>query len=160
MEHSKKIVTVTILITIFVLAVSIAALYVQAQIDAGTTCTCAIPIPVLLPILSSIGLLVGTLIYYYMHSPGYSGTLKGKSPDTKILLSLLGGNEGSIFKRILENGGSMSQAGIVSETGIPKVRVFRTIEKLKAKGLVTKEPHGKTNMIKARNDILKLFSSS
>ncbi|MCK5017032.1 MAG: hypothetical protein KAS32_08165 [Candidatus Peribacteraceae bacterium] len=160
MDQSKKTVTVTILITIFVLVVSLASLYVQTQIDAGTICSCAIPVPVLLPILSSIGLLVGTLIYYYMSSPNSESKEKTKPLDSTVLLNLIEGEDGKVFKTIIDNGGEMAQAKIVSTTGIQKVRVFRAIEKLKRKGLVTKEPHGKTNMIKVNDEISKLFSKS
>ena len=64
MKGPKKIVSGSILITIFVLIVSLTSLYVQAEIQQGSVCTCIIPLPVLIPILASIGMLVGTLVYY------------------------------------------------------------------------------------------------
>jgi uncharacterized membrane protein len=127
-------------------------LYVQAQIEAGTVCTCAIPLPVLVPILSSIGLLVGTFIYY-ISSPKF----EKKGADTKPLLKFLDPVEQKIMSAIIENRGEIPQSRIVSETGLPKVKVFRTIQRLKNKGIVSKEPYGKTNLIKLNEDIGKLF---
>ncbi len=154
MEQPKKVIATSMILTIFVLVVSLAALYVQAQIEAGTVCTCAIPLPVMVPLLSSIGLLVGTLLYY-MFSP--SSDQKPKPPDTGIILDFLGNEEAEIVRKILEKKGEISQAGIVSSTGLPKVKVFRIIERLKNKGIVSKEPHGKTNLIKLNEDVMKLF---
>ncbi|MCK4336280.1 MAG: hypothetical protein KAW40_06185 [Candidatus Aenigmarchaeota archaeon] len=154
MEHPKKIIAASMVLTIFVLVVSLAALYAQAQIEAGTVCTCVIPLPVLVPMLSSIGLLVGTLIYYMFYP---SSEQKPKPLDTKIILDFLGNEEAEIVRKILENRGEISQARIVSSTGLPKVKVFRIIERLKNKGIVSKEPYGKTNIIKIREDIRKLF---
>lgn len=154
MDHTKKIMATSLLMTIFVLIVSLAALYVQVQIDAGTVCTCAIPLPVLIPILSSIGLLVGTLIYYTFF-PGLEK--KARPLNTQAILDFLGEEEAEVVKKILENKGEASQAGIVSSTGLPKVKVFRIIERLRKKGILSKRPHGKTNMVKIREDIRKLF---
>ncbi len=154
MEQSKKIVSVTLIITIFVLAVSLTALYVQAQIEAGTVCTCAIPIPVLMPILSSIGLLVGTLVYYFF-VPSPEGR-SGKN-DTGMISDMVGGDEGVVLRKVIEEGGNIPQSRIVSSTGLSKVRVFRAIEKLRKRNLVSKSPHGKTNMIEARKDMLDAF---
>lgn len=154
MEHSRKIIAASMVLTIFVLIVSLAAIYVQAQIEAGTVCTCVIPLPVLVPLLSSIGLLVGTLIYY-MFAP--SPEKKSKPPDRKIILDLLGKEEAEIIGKILEKEGEASQAGLVSSTGLPKVKVFRIIERLRNKGIVSKHPHGKTNLIKIREDLRKLL---
>jgi uncharacterized membrane protein len=152
MDQPKKVIATSMILTIFVLIVSLAALYVQAQIEAGTVCTCAIPLPVLVPILSSIGLLVGTFIYY-ISSPKF----EKRETDVKPLLKFLDPVEQKIMSKIIENKNEISQAGIVSSTGLPKVKVFRVIERLKNKGIVSKEPYGKTNLIKLNDDIRELF---
>lgn len=152
MEHSKKIVTVSMIMTIFVLVVSLTALYVQAQIEAGTVCTCAIPLPVLIPLLASIGLLVGTLIYY-ISSPRF----EKKGVDRNSVLKFLDSTEQKVVGAILNNKGEISQARIVSETGLPKVKVFRSLEKLKSKGILEKEKFGKTNKITLSDDLRNIF---
>ena len=140
------------LMTIFVLIVSLTALYVQAQIEYGTVCSCAIPVPVLIPLLSSIGLLLGTLIYY-VYSPRFE---KG-GIDRNAVLKFLNPTEQKVMNVILDNRGEITQAKIVSQTGLQKVKVFRVIERLMAKGILSKEPHGKTNKIRLSDEIRGIF---
>ena len=152
MEQSKKIIATSMLMTIFVLIVSLTALYVQAQIEYGTVCSCAIPVPVLIPLLSSIGLLLGTLIYY-VYSPRFE---KG-GIDRNAVLKFLNPTEQKVMNVILDNRGEITQAKIVSQTGLQKVKVFRVIERLMAKGILSKEPHGKTNKIRLSDEIGEIF---
>jgi len=152
MEQSKKIIATSMLMTIFVLIVSLTALYVQAQIEYGTVCSCAIPVPVLIPLLSSIGLLLGTLIYY-VYSPRFE---KG-GIDRNAVLKFLNHAEQKVMNVILDNRGEITQAKIVSQTGLQKVKVFRVIERLMAKGILSKEPHGKTNKIRLSDEIRGIF---
>ena len=152
MEQSKKIIATSMLMTIFVLIVSLTALYVQAQIEYGTVCSCAIPVPVLIPLLSSIGLLLGTLIYY-VYSPRFE---KG-GIDRNAVLKFLNPTEQKVMNVILDNRGEITQAKIVSQTGLQKVKVFRVIERLMAKGILSKEPHGKTNKITLSSEIRGIF---
>jgi len=152
MEQSKKIIASSMVLTIFVLVVSLAALYVQVQIDAGTVCTCMIPLPVLVPLLSSIGLLVGTFVYY-VSSPKFE---KG-GIDRNAVLKFLNPTEQKVMNVILDNRGEITQAKIVSQTGLQKVKVFRVIERLMAKGILSKEPHGRTNKITLSNEIRRIF---
>jgi len=152
MRHSKKIIGGSLVIAIFVLIVSLTSWYVQLQIEAGTICSCAIPLPILIPFVSSIGLLVGTLVYYM-----YSPESKDKKIERDSVLKFLDPPEREIMDAILDNNGEVSQARIVSETGIPKVRVFRSLERLRAKGIIMKERFGKTNLIKLPDDVRKIF---
>lgn len=152
MEQPKKVIATSMLITIFVLIVSLTALYVQTQIEYGTVCSCAIPVPVLIPLLSSIGLLLGTFIYY-ISSPRF----EKKEADAKPLLKFLDPAEKKIMGTIIENNFETSQARIVSQTGLPKVKVFRSLEKLRLKGILEKERFGKTNKIRLSNDIRNIF---
>ncbi len=152
MNHSKKIITVTMIISIFVLTISIISWYVQLQLDAGTFCSCAIPLPILIPVTASIGLLIGTVIYYI-----FAPNPENKLIDRKMLHMFFSGEEARIIEKILDCNGELSQTKIVNLTGIPKVRVFRTLERLKMKNAIKKEPHGKTNMIKINHELAKLF---
>lgn len=66
------------------------------------------------------------------------------------------GDERKIFKIIL-NKKEVSQASLVRETGMSKVKVFRVLEKLKYKGLIKKEPYGRTNLIVLDEELSKLL---
>jgi uncharacterized membrane protein len=152
MEQPKKIIASSLLIVIFVLVVSLTSWYVQIQIESGTVCSCAIPLPILIPIIASIGLLIGTVVYY-MFSPRF----EKKQIDKNSVLKLLDNTEQKVMNVIIDNKGEISQARIVSLTRMPKVKVFRSLEKLRVKGIIEKENLGKTNRIKLNEEMSKIF---
>jgi hypothetical protein len=62
----KKSLIVIILLSGFIFAVSFSTLYAQTHIIEGTACSCTLPIPVLIPTFASLGLLIGSILYYFM----------------------------------------------------------------------------------------------
>ena len=152
MKRQKRLIVSSILISIFVIIVSISSWYVQLIIETGEFCSCFIPLPILIPILASVGLLTGTLIYYIFFSDA-----REKAVNIEPLLKLVSDTEREIIKFVLDNEGEVSQAKIVSFTGIPKVKVFRALEKLRKNGLIEKEKKGKINKIFLSKDIMEIF---
>lgn len=152
MQHQKKVIIIAMLFVIFVLLVSIISWYVQLLIESGTVCSCAIPLPILFPIIASIGLLIGTIIYY-MLSPGNQKVYV----DKKSILMFFGSTEREIMDAIISNKGEISQASITRITGLPKVKVFRSLERLRMKGIIEKESKGKTNTIRLTEGVAKLL---
>ncbi len=132
-----------ILITGFIMAVSAASMYAQSHIMEGTVCGCDFPLELLIPLLSSTGLLVGTLAYYFMSS---QFRVKEKR-DFVPLLSLLPGDQRLVLEAIIKAGGKMPQSRIVSNTGLNKVKVSRVVSDLEARGVVKKTGKGVTNLI-------------
>ncbi len=157
MEQHKKIVLGALIVVIFVLIVSITSWYVQIMIDTGSICSCAIPLPILVPVLASIGLLIGTVLYY-LFSP-VSGKCIGRGQRDAIL-NLLNETEKKIMYSIITNRGELSQAGIVNVTGLPKVKVFRALERLRARGIISKENMGKTNRVMLSEELKSIFGLS
>ncbi len=152
MNQPKKVIAGSLLIVIFVLMVSLSSWYVQNEIYLGDVCSCAIPLPILIPVLASIGLLVGTLVYY-MFSPSFE-----KAPVCKeSILKLLDPTERQVMNILIENNGEAVQSRIVQLTSLSKVTVFRSLEKLKSKGIIEKKKHGKTNRIMLAEDIMRIF---
>ena len=66
MNINKQMSIAVMLITGFIFAVSFGTLYVQTNIVEGTVCSCTLPIPLLIPTFSSLGVFVGSLVYYLM----------------------------------------------------------------------------------------------
>ncbi len=132
-----------ILIAGFIMAVSVASLYAQSHILEGTICGCEFPIELLIPLLSSTGLLVGTLAYYFMSS---QFKIRERM-DLLPLLSLLPSDQQLVLKTIIKSGGKMAQSRIVSNTGLNKVKVSRVVSDLEAKGVVKKTTSGVTNIV-------------
>jgi len=158
MQHQKKIVVGSLIIAIFVLAISITSWYVQMIIEEGMFCSCVVPLPILIPVLASVGLLIGTLLYY-IFSPVPECT-KNNTETVEIRKTFLkpfDETEKKIIETIADNQGELTQASIVSLTGISKVKVFRSLEKLNFKNIITKEKKGKTNTIALASDIKKIL---
>lgn len=152
MEHSKKVVVGSLLIVIFILVVSMVTWYIQALIYLGDVCSCFIPLPIMIPVIGSVGLLIGTLVYY-LFSPKFE-----KRMEREIFLRLFNVTEAEIMNILIDNGGEMTQSEIVKITKIPKVRVFRSLEKLKSRGMIEKKTNGKTNKIILNGEIRDMIN--
>ena len=150
MEDSKKIILGILILSIFVLIVSVSSLYVQTEISSGNACGCFIPIPIFIPFIASIGLFIGTMIYY-MFSPKFD-----KKIDKKSLLNFLDGDERKVFEVVLDKK-EINQAQLVRETYLSKVKISRIIKRFENKGIIKKISIGKINMIKLYKKISELL---
>ncbi|MDI6826610.1 MAG: hypothetical protein QMD36_05530 [Candidatus Aenigmarchaeota archaeon] len=149
MGISRKIAISTVLIAGFIFFVSVTALYVQTQIaEFGF---CPIPIPILIPTFASLGIFVGSSVYYLM-SVKIEESKEKRVEVVNAMLDLLRADEKETIKKIIENKGEISQSKLSSFFG--KVKTFRVIEDLMRRDIVEKEPYGKTNKIKL-NDKFK-----
>ena len=144
MNIHRKLAIVVILITGFIFTVSFATLYAQTNIIEGTACSCTLPIPVLIPTFSSLGILIGSVVYYFMF-PKITETEKKNIESIRIILDMLQPDERNILNKIIDNKGEITQSKLSSELG--KVKTFRIIENLKRRGIVKKQGYGKTNKI-------------
>jgi len=152
MDLRKKLLAVIIVIAGFIFGVSFSTLYAQVHISEGTACSCTLPIPLLIPTFSSLGVFVGSIVYY-MLSPTFGK--ETRKIDTKTILELLEPGEREVLQRLVENNGIVSQSKLSNEFG--KVKIFRIVESLKGRGIVEKIPYGKTNKIKLNEKFVKLF---
>lgn len=67
--------------------------------------------------------------------------------EMKKVIDTLSDNEKAIINLILRKGGSITQAEIRYETGIPKSSLSGIINALKRKNLIKKQEYGRTNVI-------------
>ena len=154
MDGSRKIIFGILILSVFVFIISVTSLYVQVTIESGDVCGCLIPLPFFIPFVGSTGLFIGTLVYY-LFTPRLDS--KPSRQDRNLLLNLLGESEARILKTLTENKGELSQAKLTTLTGISKVKVFRTLERMKARRMIEKRPLGKTNAITLSEDFRNLF---
>jgi uncharacterized membrane protein len=152
MNPQKKFLTGMLVLTAFIFVVALSSLYVQMQIESGNVCGCAIPLYLFIPLLGSIGLFIGVMAYYLL-SPRFERPVVDKSQ----LLSFLGRDEASVIRVLLEHKGEVPQAEIVRQTGLPKVKVFRVLHSLKARGIITKEQNKKVNIVRLSEGMRKLL---
>lgn len=151
MDPHKKILLGMLILTVFVFIVALSSLYVQIQIETGNTCGCVIPVYLFIPLLASIGLFIGVLVYYLL-SPKFESS----KMNLQMFLNLFPKEHASILQILLNYNGKISQARLTKESGLPKVKVFRILESLKRRGIINKEKKGKTNII-SLNEKFKKF---
>lgn len=152
MEPQKKIVFGILLLTVFVFVVALSSMYVQIQIEADNVCGCVIPLNLFIPLLASIGLFIGTLVYYFL-SPRF----EVPAVDKDTIMRLFDAETSKVLQVIVSNKGEIPQSRISRLSGMSKVKVFRILETLRKKGIVEKHPYGKTNLIKINSDFEKLL---
>ncbi len=154
MNGSRKIVFGILVLSVFVFVISVTSLYVQVTIESGDVCGCLIPLPFFIPFVGSTGLFIGTLVYY-LFTPKLERS--HSKPDRELLLNLFGENEARVLKILTDSRGELSQARLTALTGISKVKLFRTLERMKARNLIEKRPNGKTNLVSLTEGFRDLF---
>jgi len=154
MGIQRNIAIVVMLITGFIFAVSFSTLYAQTNIIGGTAYTCTLPIPLLIPTLSSLGILVGSFVYYMM-IPKLSESGKKVAENARVLLDMLRVDEKKIIEKLVENNGEISQSKLSSLYG--KVKTFRIVQNLIKRGILIKESFGKTNKIKLNDKFREIL---
>ncbi len=133
-------------ITGFVFLVSFATLYTENVINHGDSCSCPVPIPLVVLSMASLGVFVGTLIFY-----GFTlfSDKKKKTTGLNLLFSVLSGDEEKLAKLLADNGGILKQSELVRLSGLSRVKVSRLVDKM-SKKIVDKETKGKINVIKLK----------
>lgn len=101
-------------------------------------------LPLIVYSISFISILIGSLIVLLFQ-------WKISHHQVKSILKILPREERLLTKTLLENKNMMEQNKIVVLTGLSKVQVSRTIQKLTERGVIEKRDMGNTNLV-----ILKL----
>jgi uncharacterized membrane protein len=148
----RKITIAIMAIAGFVFFASLVALHIQTQlIELGV---CPIPIPIVIPVIASIGIFVGSFVYYIMAGK-IEETREKRMETINRLLQLLPADEREIIKKIIENKGKITQSKLSSIFG--KVKVFRIVENLRKRGIIEKKKYGKTNLIELNENYMKVL---
>ena len=153
MDNIKKMFTGILILSVFVFVISVISLYVEMNIESGDLCGCIIPLPFFIPFVGSMGLFIGTLLYYLL-SPRFDNR---RRVDMKVVMRILNSSEALIIQKLIENNGELPQSRLSSLSGLSKVKTFRVIESLIKKGVITKQPLGKTRLIRLEKDIMEIF---
>jgi len=144
-----------LVVTVFIMIVAGSSLYVQYHIETGSVCGCAIPLYLFIPFLSSLGLFIGVLVYYliFVKIETKKDFLKDNLDE---ILTLLNPQERIVMRLLIEKS-PITQSKIMRLTNFSKVKVFRIVKRLEQRGLVVKQPYGKTNMIELSDKMKELF---
>jgi len=159
MKPLKKDTKITLLIISliagFVFLVSFSTYYVSDTIHKGNICGCAIPIPLILVASSSLGVFVGSGIYYLLSS---KFNQKEKYPKNfKAILKFLDQDERKVIKTLIQSQKPIHQSELSRETNLNKVKISRLIKKLVEKEVIIKREERKVNYISLHEDLKKVF---
>ena len=140
----------------FIFIVAFSSLYVSDAIKNNNACGCVIPIPFMILILSSLGIFVGSLLYYFIASK-YSKEKKSMDKNAESTLNFLNSDERAVVKLLISNKSGLKQSEFEKLTGLHKVKIHRILQKLKSKDIIEKTNFGKTNKIRLNEKLIKLF---
>ncbi len=144
------------IITGFIFIVTFSSLYVSDAIKNNNACGCVIPIPFMILILSSLGVFVGSLSYYFIASR-YAKEKKVIDKDIQLTLNFLEPSEKTIVKELIKNNSGIKQAELEQRTGFHRVKVHRILKKLLRKGIVEKESIGKIKKVRLNPHLNEIF---
>ncbi len=146
------------LITGFVFFISIAVFYTYSLLQSEDYCTCTETIPIVIIIVASLGLFVGSFAYYYLMDR-IVGKYRKNSALKKALVPFLGlleKKEREIVQKLIESK-KLNQAELGRIAGLDRVQVTRVLQKLEEKNFVKRTRKGKTNLIELSKDVSQLF---
>jgi len=157
MKPNNKVVLGIAIVSVFLFAIFAVSSYNKAQgthefrIDCPVY-TGTISVFDILPLLATLGVVVGAGTYYLMsqHIETKQDSIK---KDTKIILRLLSEDERKAVSKLVDGGGKALQAEISRLPGLSKVKSHRIVKRLEKRGVVTVEDFGKTNMVRLAKEI-------
>ena len=109
-------------------------------------------IETVLPLLASLGIMIGALTYYFMHQKVESKE-KSLKANTDILLQFLNKDERAIVNRLIEEQGKVLQSELTRLPGMGKVKAHRIVQRLIDRRVIETEEHGKTNIVRFTKEI-------
>lgn len=146
-KHEKAIFLSIGIITGFIFVVVFSSVYVYESIQKNSICQCLIPIPYMIVILSSLGLFVGSISYYYL-----SGKLKNKSSNLKVTLSFLESDERRVVGLLIKQK-LLRPRDIEKSTGMHKVKIHRLLKRLENRGVIRRE----SQQVMLNHELEKVF---
>lgn len=153
----RDIFLVISLLTGFVFIVAFSVYYVSDAINQGDVCGCVIPIPLMLLLLSSLGVFVGSLSYYFLASR-FSRKEREHSQEVHQTLRFLEREDRKIVQILIKAKKEVPQYELVKESELDKVKVSRLLHKLEIMGVIKKEDKGRVNYISLHENIQKIFT--
>jgi uncharacterized membrane protein len=71
-----------------------------------------------------------------------------RARESYLVLRLLSGDERTMYKAVMDAGGKALQKDLIKSTKMSNAKVSRVLDRLDEKGVITKERHGSTNLVK------------
>ncbi len=122
----------------------------------GSDCSCRESLPIVIATLSSLGVFVGILTYYFL-SASFLKEKKQILGDVEKTLNFLAPEEKKILREIIKQEGEATQSLLGGATGLGSVKLHRRLLALESKGILQKEKKGMTKKVILNNEFKELF---
>lgn len=156
-ENNNQLLNILLAVAIligFVFIVSLSIYLIKERY--GLSCNCEISIPFVISILTSLGVFVGILTYYFL-SKNFNKEKKDLFVNVEKTLNFLENEEKKIIKNLIKMKGKIAQNNLSKISNIDSVKLHRRLLILESKGIIDKEKKGMTNNIILKDDFKKLF---
>ncbi len=91
-----------------------------------------------------IGLILGVLCF--------AAVSRIKKARDRVSYTLLTRDEEKVVRAILEDGSELMQDQLPQKTGFSRPKISRTVSDLEARGIISKEPEGRTQKLRVKKD--------
>ncbi len=108
------------------------------------------------PVMVVGGFLIGAIAFYFFAETKKVERVEVR-PEKESVLRLLEKDERKIVSHVADEGGRVLQSELSHLEGIGKVKAHRLLERLEKRGVIEKETHGKTNLVKLAKEIKEIF---
>ena len=143
-------------ITMFVFIVSLSSLYVSNLVQRGEVCGCIIPVPIMIVVLSSLGLFVGSLTYYLVFSK-FSFEKEKMGTNIRKTLDFLDNDEKGVVQALIKNPNGLSQSRLAKSTGFDKVKTHRIVKRLESRKIIDRFDVGRIRIVKLGEELESIF---
>lgn len=150
----RNILLAVAVIMVFIFIVSSAIYFIKEHY--GLSCSCKLSLPIVIAALTSLGVFVGILTYYFL-SKSFSKEKKIILGNVEKTLSFLEEEEKDIILALIQSRGAVAQSSLNRMTRINPVKVHRRLLNLESKGVIHKVKTGMTNKIVLDDDFKRLF---
>lgn len=138
----------------FIFIVSLTIYFIKDHY--GLSCSCKVSLPLIIATLTSLGVFVGILVYYFL-SKSFSKEKEALFENVEKTLSFLGPEEKAIIQALIQSKGEIAQSSLSKIAKIDSVKLHRRLLILEFKGIIHKVKNGMTNNIVLNDDFKKLF---
>ncbi len=140
MKERKRIIGI-VSIALFIFITAVSSVYLEIQIRSGYICECSMPLWIILPFLSSLGLILGFISYLLLKDGENNETLE------KLVFRLVSKDEEKTVLKIILKKKIVKQNELVKLTGFDKVKVHRILKSLELRGVIRRHQKGKIRIV-------------
>lgn len=130
--------------------------YLNEKVLCDIDCRIQNEVSIVLVLMSLFGMFIGSLTYYFI-SEKYEKKIVKMQRNATFTLKFLDGEEKSVMNSILNYNGKTTQSEIARNTGLSRVKIFRSLKKLEEKDIIRKKPCGMTNVIELDEELKKIL---